>query len=172
MSLLTFARRRFADLIYPEGGERRDQLEREANFDPLTGFANRRALLRALPSAEAAPDTLVVLFDANNFRQVNKAAGHMAGDDLLCEIASAISLAARRFGYGVRVFRWGGDEFVVLASSNTAYYIRDEAEEGFGVRTIAGARISLTGVVGKTIEEADAQLQARKSARKVEDEHR
>jgi diguanylate cyclase (GGDEF)-like protein len=168
MSILASARAAVADLVYPEGRNRREQLARDADTDPLTGLANRRALDRALPSAERDPHTLVVLFDANNFGAVNKLCGHAEGDRLLVALARRIELAAMRYGYGVRVFRSGnGDEFVVLCSAITACLIRNEAEEDFGeVEVCAGLTVSLTGSVGRTLAEADARLQARKAARK------
>lgn len=166
MSRLTAARERVADLIYPEGVERRAQLEREAATDALTGLANRRALDRALPEAEADPHTLVLVFDVNHFKAVNDHLGHPAGDSLLCEVARSIRRAASHFGYGVRVFRMGGDEFVVLGSGTTACLIRDLAEDDFGVRRVGGMHVSLSGSVGRTLKEADAQLLARKAARR------
>ena len=168
MSLLSAARAAVADLLYPEGREQRDRARREADTDALTGLANRRALDRALPAAEADPHTFVVIFDVNNFGLVNKAHGHAEGDSMLAQVARRIELAAARFGFGVRVFRAGGDEFVVLASSMTACLMRDEAEEDFGeVEIYKGVCVSLTGSVGRTLAEADATLQARKAARKA-----
>lgn len=162
-------RRALAGALCPELVDERDRFERAANVDALTGVANRRALDRALPSAELDHSTAVVIFDADNFGQVNKVCGHAAGDRLLVEAARTIERAASRFGYGVRVFRAGGDEFVVLAPSATACLIRDEAEEEFGEReACAGVRVSLTGTVGRTFDEADACLQQRKAARKDE----
>lgn len=160
-------RERVASLIAPELCEQRDRALREADTDALTGLANRRALDRALPEAEADPHTLVVLFDGDNFGLINKACGHTEGNRLLVQLARRIELAAARYGYAVRTFRYGGDEFVVLASAATACRIRDEAEAGFGAFEVCeGVRVSLTGSVGRTLEEADARLQARKAARK------
>lgn len=167
MSLFTSARAAIADFVYPEGRGQRDRARREAETDALTGLANRRALDRALPAAEADAHTFVVIFDANNFGSVNKACGHAEGDRLLVQVARRIELAAARYGCGVRVFRAGGDEFVVLAPGGQAGLIRDEAEEDFGeVEVAEGVRVSLTGSVGRTLAEADARLQERKAAKK------
>lgn len=161
-------RQRLASIICPELVDERDLFEREANRDALTGVANRRALDRALPEAERDPHTSVVLFDANGFGLVNKECGHAAGDELLRQMAHAIERAARRFRVGVRVFRSGGDEFVVLASAESAYHLRDEAEHEFGEVTVySGVRVSLSGTVGRTLREADLLLQARKCERKA-----
>lgn len=159
-------RQRVADLIYPEGAERRDRAEREANTDILTGLGNLRALERALPSAEADPSTLVVLFDANNFGAVNKRAGMLAGDALLRELGQVIERAASRYGFAARCFRKGGDEFVVLCSAQVAAFLRDDVEMDFGSRTVSEVSISISGTTGQTFAEADATLQQRKAAAK------
>lgn len=175
--LYAAARQRIANFIYPEGVELRDRAEREANIDALTGAANYRALSRALRTAEEDASTMVVLFDMNNFGKVNKLKGHECGNAMLREAAAAIRFAAERFNLAERVFRVGGDEFVVLAPSSCADAVRDMAEGNFGERKITTdledgtlpkrATITLTGTVAKTFAGADAILQSRKVARKT-----
>ena len=144
-------------------------VERAAERDALTGVANRAALDKALPTAEASPETAVVVFDANHFGQVNKQLGHEAGDTMLREMATAIRQAAVELGVGDRVFRRGGDEFVVLAPAAVADQVRTRAEARFGARPAGDVVVSLTGTVGPTFAAADAELQARKTARKAAD---
>lgn len=163
--ILATIRRRLADAIAPELMEQRNALERAANVDELTGLANRRALNLALASAEADPATSIVIFDADNFGKLNKAAGHRFGDVVLKEMAAAIRTAAARHGFGERVFRYGGDEFVCLCSAFLANRIRDDAEAAFG-RRFPAFGVGITGTIGPTLEAADALLQARKLARK------
>lgn len=156
-----------ADAICPELRERRERAEREADFDSLTGVANRRAFDRALPAAEREPGTAVILFDANNFGRVNKVGGQLAGDAMLREVAKAIFTAARSHGFGGRVFRIGGDEFAVLCSLEAAESIRNFAEVLFGSRELrGGVVVSITGTVGASFYQADAELQARKAEAK------
>jgi GGDEF domain-containing protein len=164
--LLTSLRRRAADFIYPEGRERRERAEREANVDALTGVANFRAFELALPEAERDPATAVVVFDANNFGRVNKAAGKLAGDAALREVARAIFTAASAHGYGSRVFRIGGDEFAVLCSFDSAESLRNFAEVLFGVKHVAGFPVSLSGTFGASFFQADSLLQGRKAEAK------
>ncbi|MGB8510061.1 MAG: GGDEF domain-containing protein [Pyrinomonadaceae bacterium] len=167
MSLLATAREVVANFIYPEGVERRDRAERDAETDALTGLANRRALSRALPAAERDPLTSVCLFDANNFGLVNKRCGHEKGDVLLVLVARCIERAASRYGYGVRVFRSGGDEFLVLCHSRVADELCADAECEFGTHDICeGVRVSLTGSIGATFREADMGLQSKKEKSK------
>jgi len=92
------------------------RLEYMAQYDPLTGLANRvlfyERLRLALLSAAAGDSGLAVLYlDLNGFKSVNDTYGHALGDTLL-------KLVARRLRHSVRassvVARFGGDEFVVL----------------------------------------------------------
>ncbi|OHV34891.1 diguanylate cyclase, partial [Parafrankia soli] len=96
--------------------EKQHELRYQAFHDPLTGLANRTLFIDRLALAlrhRDQPDRrLAVLFcDLDNFKQVNDAVGHAAGDDLL-------RITARRLVNNVRpsdtVARLGGDEFAIL----------------------------------------------------------
>lgn len=165
--LVTRARKKAAAIIAPELDVERRAAERLASSDPLTGLANRRALDEALPAAEADPAIQVLVFDANNFGQVNKISGQAAGDEMLQQAGAAIRQAADEAGMGERVFRRGGDEFVVLAPADQVDAIRGRAEELFGDRPVGDVQVSLTGTAGDTFAEADAALQGAKAKRKT-----
>ena len=95
----------------------RDGLRDFALTDPLTGVANRRALLVAADHEiarhrRAERPFAVVMVDLDGFKQVNDRFGHAAGDDLLRDVAAALTRAMR--GQDT-VARFGGDEFCVLA---------------------------------------------------------
>lgn len=141
--------------------------QRAAEVDSLTGAANRRALDRALPAAEKDPGTRVVAFDANNFGEVNKKVSQVAGDHMLKDLSAAIHQAAEEHGVGQRVFRRGGDEFVVLAPEAVADKVRARAEEIFGTKKAGEVEVSLSGTTGNTFAEADSILQSAKAARKA-----
>lgn len=85
--------------------------------DPLTGLANRRALVAALDAAIAgarAEGTVVALVyaDLNDFKRVNDGLGHAVGDQLLTQVGERLASAVRP---GDLAARLGGDEFVILA---------------------------------------------------------
>ena len=89
---------------------------RLANYDSLTGLANRRyfkeVLTECIRNRAAERSILAVLFiDLDGFKQVNDNYGHEAGDRLLVKMASIISDAGSR---AKLVARLGGDEFTVL----------------------------------------------------------
>jgi diguanylate cyclase (GGDEF)-like protein len=163
--MLESFRLKLASVIAPELIEQRDTARRAANSDPLTGIANRRAFDLARATFEDDPSTCVILFDVNNFGQVNKRAGHDAGDRLLVSIARNLAAIAARYGLSARVFRIGGDEFAILAPCRFAVAIRDRCERG--ARDIGGTLITISGSVGSNLTDADRELQARKVARKA-----
>jgi len=80
--------------------------------DPLTDLPNRRFFLASLSTARAAsPETALLLLDLDDFRAVNTALGHPAGDEVLRRV-SAVFLAAVRTDDVVA--RAGGEEFAVI----------------------------------------------------------
>jgi diguanylate cyclase (GGDEF)-like protein/PAS domain S-box-containing protein len=94
----------------------REQLERRAFYDGLTGLANRTLFMERLDQALAThrkrqTTVALIFFDIDDFKQVNDSLGHAAGDRLLVITAQRIQSAVRR---GDTVARLGGDEFVVL----------------------------------------------------------
>jgi len=99
----------------------REQLEYIANYDRLTGVANRR-LMEASISEELIRQkrygvSFAVLFiDCNKFKKINDTYGHDCGDQVLVYVAQTLKQLIRE---NDRCFRYAGDEFVVtLASQN------------------------------------------------------
>ena len=92
------------------------EVAQEAFRDSLTGLANRAHFLHRLEQAiarrrsDAAPIAVLCL-DLDNFKSVNDALGHPAGDELLVRIAGRLTAA---LGGNGTVARLGGDEFAVL----------------------------------------------------------
>ena len=98
-------------------GAQREQLERLANRDPLTGVYNRRAmgeeLARAIAMRERTPTQRagLLLIDLDHFKLINDRFGHDAGDQMLIGFCASLQASIRAVD---RVFRYGGEEFVVL----------------------------------------------------------
>ena len=93
-----------------------EQLMHQAQFDTLTGLANRSLLLdrmnQAIGNAGLHGDSLVVAFiDLDDFKLVNDNLGHEFGDRLLKVIAARLQDCVRASD---TVARFGGDEFVLL----------------------------------------------------------
>ena len=83
----------------------------ESLVDALTGLSNRRRLLGDLAGLSGGDRHLLVLFDLNGFKECNDRLGHLAGDELLCDLASRLALAVVGAG---NAYRLGGDEFCVI----------------------------------------------------------
>ncbi len=91
-------------------------LEKTSNLDPLTRTFNRRALDKYLGSIcdvqrKRALDTRILLVDIDDFKIVNDTYGHLAGDRVLIFLAKLINNSLRD---GDKVFRFGGEEFLIL----------------------------------------------------------
>jgi len=85
--------------------------------DPLTGALNRRSLLTTLGNAgescrRGIGTASLIAIDIDHFKKINDSLGHKAGDDALKAIVAALLLRKRKLD---KVFRIGGEEFVVLA---------------------------------------------------------
>lgn len=92
---------------------------RSAHTDALTGLLNRRGfeeeLDRELAEAQDGRRPLsLVVFDCDDFKDVNDRAGHQFGDALLREIGLVL---ARTCPEGAAAARLGGDEFVIMLPS-------------------------------------------------------
>ncbi|MFK5983961.1 MAG: EAL domain-containing protein [Pseudomonadota bacterium] len=93
-----------------------DHIQHQANYDPLTGLANRNLFSdrfsRALLSAESDKKRVALLFiDLDRFKNVNDTLGHLVGDLLLQEAAKRLTKTLRKSD---TVARLGGDEFAVV----------------------------------------------------------
>jgi diguanylate cyclase (GGDEF)-like protein/PAS domain S-box-containing protein len=91
-----------------------DALAWQATHDPLTRLPNRTQLTAEITAAldQRSTDTVVMFFDLDDFKVVNDTLGHQTGDELLVTVATRLRTAVRD---GDHVFRFGGDEFVVLS---------------------------------------------------------
>jgi diguanylate cyclase (GGDEF)-like protein len=92
-----------------------DQLRRAAMYDTLTDSLNRRAFTQGV-GLEMARGTFgtVVIADLDNLKAVNDQQGHAAGDRLLRQCADLLRSALRPYD---RLYRWGGDEFLLVIPS-------------------------------------------------------
>jgi diguanylate cyclase (GGDEF)-like protein len=95
-----------------------DDLRQAVITDPLTGTRNRRffdeVIGREMQRHRRYKSPLAIVFiDVDHFKTINDTLGHETGDQVLREVASFLLRHIREADY---VFRWGGDEFLVLIS--------------------------------------------------------
>jgi diguanylate cyclase (GGDEF)-like protein len=99
-------------------------LREMVEIDPLTGLANRRSLPPVLAGAVSTGAT-VLFFDLDDFKGINDAYGHQAGDDYLRRFAAALKAS---FGADGHLSRYAGDEFVAVTRSLDPDTIADRLE--------------------------------------------
>ena len=126
----------------------RNQLSAMAERDALTGARNRHALDPALMAAlnkfrnTGTPASLLVI-DLDHFKVVNDTHGHDVGDRVLQVITNTIIHATRT---GDDVFRYGGEELVVLANGaacNAAVGLAEKVREAIQSTPLeSGCRMS------------------------------
>jgi len=96
----------------------RNELAKQAMHDPLTGILNRRAITEVLSSElfrqqRHHTGLALGLCDIDIFKQSNDTLGHLMGDEVLCGFVRLLEGSLRPYDY---LGRFGGDEFVVLAT--------------------------------------------------------
>jgi diguanylate cyclase (GGDEF)-like protein len=150
----------------------------EAVIDPLTGMLNRNALIRRASELEeqsrvANEPVAMVVGDLDDFKRINDTLGHQAGDAVLAQVAYALRKHLRAFDL---VYRFGGDEFLVLIPGGTVDDAREIAGElcrAIATAEFEGERMTMSVGVSATapgerfdyetqFERADAALYAAK----------
>jgi diguanylate cyclase (GGDEF)-like protein len=133
------------------------RMHEDARHDAATGLANRLRLAEDLEAlcgrvARYGHVYCVAVFDVDNFKGVNDAAGHLYGDTTLRQIASVLQKEVRS---GDVVYRYGGEEFLVLLpeqSLETATLAAERlraAVEQLGIPHPAGGVVTVSaGVAG------------------------
>lgn len=132
------------------------EVAREAFRDNLTGLANRALFLQRLEQAVARrhPNGMpiaVLCLDLDNFKSVNDALGHPAGDELLVRVAGRLTAALGESG---TIARLGGDEFAALieASVNESQAAAHRILDAFaGAILIDGIPITVRPSIGFTV---------------------
>ena len=93
----------------------RDKLELLVQMDPLTEALNRHAFHSLLRGPEGGQEVVtsgsVAVLDIDNLKPINDTMGHTVGDKAIRAVASAMHSLVRADDM---LFRWGGDEFLIL----------------------------------------------------------
>lgn len=136
----------------------RSALKEMANIDGLTGALNRRAIFEYGNALMKENNPLVVvLLDLDHFKSINDEFGHIAGDEVLREVARRARSVASGTGHFGRI---GGEEFVFVLpniDSNRAFEIcRDFAQEIKDVRYSFNAVV--TASVGVAVKNSETDF--------------
>ena len=120
----------FSDISLRKAAE--EEIKSLAFYDPLTKLPNRRLLLERLKHSieierRDGKRLALLMLDLDRFKAVNDGLGHLAGDELLQQVAVRIKSRLRDVDM---VARLGGDEFVILlediARPDDAAYVAGE----------------------------------------------
>ena len=158
------------------------ELEIQANTDPLTGLSNRRGLslyLERGPSACSAMGILVM--DIDHLKAINDAHGHEVGDKILVAVARAAAGVLRG---GDLLARTGGDEFLAVvadADESIARRVADRMTDAVSRVRVQGVRTSVSvgfaccgknGDIDRLRQQADeAMYEAKHVARRQHARH-
>jgi len=132
--------------------QRESQLALAANQDALTGLFNRRYLGAAITQERLRGERYghpfaLAMLDIDDFKSINDALGHAAGDEVLRAIGRAIHSAVREIDI---ICRYGGDEFIVLFPetdgevSEVAKRIKELIDGATEIARMAGRPISVS----------------------------
>ena len=132
-------------------------LHRGAHVDPLTNIGNRRAFDDALArrcdeSRRYQRPFSLIMLDIDHFKAINDTFGHTVGDDVLVLLSGVLRDGVR---CADQVFRYGGEEFAVIAPETGyegAMILAERLRVGFRVasRTCAAGRRTLSAGVAST----------------------
>jgi diguanylate cyclase (GGDEF)-like protein len=108
--------------------------------DPLTGLKNRQALQDYTRQSRREPVALI-FFDLDNFKEINDLHGHLVGDACLIRLAQSLRASFRPAD---AVFRWGGDEFLVLAEGMNLAAAEERCQAVREAQACASAQVPAT----------------------------
>lgn len=150
---------------------------RRAVLDSLTGLHNRASLtdsarrMAAFDEQLGTPQMAAVMVDIDHFKAINDTYGHLTGDRVLQHVAHAITESVRPSDL---IFRYGGEEFLVLLAHVDLAMARQAAErirariavplESFAITVSVGVALRIAGESHlNLIERADRALYLAKS---------
>lgn len=84
-----------------------------SNTDALTGCLNRHAYETDINKLDLKKEWIYISLDLNSLKHINDTYGHAAGDEMICAAATCMMASFGEFG---KVYRIGGDEFVVIVT--------------------------------------------------------
>jgi diguanylate cyclase (GGDEF)-like protein len=158
VSIMTVFTALNCDVIATSNRKLRMMVREAALTDPLTGLDNRRRFRQVLES-HATPEAqplAVLMYDLDNFKQLNEERGHVHADTVLVRVAHELRASFRDAD---TIARYGGDELIVLAHVGTvddavAMGERSLAQIHAQVGVTMSAGVSVYPITSRTLEAA------------------
>lgn len=95
----------------------------QVSTDALTGINNRSALTRYIGEYTEFDYSYVLMIDVDRFKSINDNFGHIEGDRALIILAQALKDGCDQSGITCFLARYGGDEFIIIASASNEFDI-------------------------------------------------
>jgi diguanylate cyclase (GGDEF)-like protein/PAS domain S-box-containing protein len=107
------------------------QLKNQVIHDPLTNAYNRTYFNETINSIldtyrNKNKKASIIFFDIDHFKQVNDTYGHKVGDSILISVVNLVTKHIREKDY---LIRWGGEEFIIITSSDSLKDTYKKAEQ-------------------------------------------
>ena len=106
-----------------------NSLNKLISTDPLTSLNNRNQLRRYLQLQRGAKNLHVIMVDVDHFKRINDTYGHIEGDRALMLVSRALKKACGRMDISIFLCRYGGDEFMLLAQTETPQDVIDQVRD-------------------------------------------
>jgi len=142
-----------------------DRLKQVSLYDSVTGALNRRAWEEGAGlEALGARYGTALMMDVDNLKVVNDTRGHAAGDELLLRLVETVRRCVRPLD---RVYRWGGDEFLLLFPAARPEEVVPRVRAAIGAAelevSLGAATFSGTEDLPAAIERADHAMYQEKA---------
>lgn len=141
-------------------------------YDPLTGAYSRLAYQKRLEGIQRGQHATLAFVDINELKTINDTYGHSAGDQAIAQVSKAL-LAIHL--HSLKLYRYGGDEFVFVGDGHIASRLETELERALKkcgtVGTISlsfayGIKEYLGGDLYALLEEMDQEMYQKKQLMK------
>lgn len=132
------------------------RLEIASTVDALTGAMNRTSYqLRLDKLAAAAPAGFACVYiDVNDLHAINNRYGHEKGDAMLRSIAAAL----KNVFSAANVYRFGGDEFVILIENVTSHWLENAVIQADAAIRADGYTVSIGSDWAEHVTDIDAMI--------------
>lgn len=114
-----------------------------SNRVELTGCFNRRAYEEDIANLSRDEEFIYASMDVNGLKVINDSLGHAAGDELLCGAASCMKQYFHPYG---KVYRIGGDEFIIILPIDQKQFEKIKHQFDEGIKSWSGEQIEAISV--------------------------